>query len=172
MRCYGTMACANTVPHPQTIYDSSLEGLDAVYYANPSLSGKPVAFDYEPGTLDHDWNDTSPHAAVTSVDDWSARYTGRLVFPAGDYQLRATAEGGVRVWLDGVRVTEKWSIAADTSQAGTVEFPASGMRDLKLRVEFLRGIRAWTGGTIMCEQVGNYGWHDRRLRALRMGRLK
>jgi RHS repeat-associated protein len=136
-----TTACENTVPHSETVYDGSLGGLNAVYYANPLLAGKPVAFDYEAGTLDHDWEDTSPHAAVTSVDNWSARYTGRLVFPAGDYQLRATAEGGVRVWLDDVRVTEKWSIAADTSQAGTVEFPASGVRDLKLRAEF----RTFTG---------------------------
>jgi RHS repeat-associated protein len=135
-----TTACANTVPHSETVYDGSLEGLNATYYANPSLSGKPVKFDYLEGNLDEDWEDGAPHESAADVDNWSARYNGLVTFPSGaagrKYQIRAIAEGGVRVWVDDIRVADKWSVANGTSAAGTVTIAAAAASTQKIRAQF------------------------------------
>ena len=84
-------------------------GVAGTYFANDRLAGPPVVSRTD-ANVRFDWGRGSPDPAVP-VDHFSARWTGRLgPVPAdgGGRDLSATADDGVRVWLDGKLVIDKW----------------------------------------------------------------
>jgi len=67
------------------------------------------------------------------ADDFSARWTGKLVPPvSGKYRPGATAEDGLRVYLDGKRIAEDWTEHAPTTLTGEVTLEAGRSYDLKM----------------------------------------
>jgi beta-glucosidase len=72
------------------------------------------------------------------ADDFSARWTGKLV-PAvsGKYRLGATADDGLRVYLDGKLIVEDWTEHAPTTRTGEVTLEAGRSYDLKF--EYFEG---------------------------------
>lgn len=82
-------------------------GWTAEYYDNADLAGTPVLTRVESG-IAYDWGLGSPDSSVP-VDDFSARWTGtRYVGRAGNYTLTATADDGLRVYVDGNLVLDEW----------------------------------------------------------------
>ncbi|NMD68806.1 SH3 domain-containing protein [Bacillus sp. DNRA2] len=88
----------------------------AYYYPNRNLSGLPSAAKLiqpqgELKKLSQDYGVNSPIAGVPA-DNFSARFTTAKRITAGEYILRTKADDGVRVFVDGELVLDRWSAAA------------------------------------------------------------
>jgi len=106
-------------------------GLRAEYFANRDLSGTPALTRIDP-EVSFDWGVGSPGAEIP-IDNFSARWTGKLVAPvSGTYALGATADDGVRVYLDGKLVAEDWTEHAPRTITGQVTLEAGRAYDLKV----------------------------------------
>jgi hypothetical protein len=85
------------------------DGWRGEYFNTPILSGNPALVRYDP-VLDFDWARGSPAPGVVA-DGFSARWTRTLFFEAGTYRFYATADDGVRVWLNGELIIDEWHLA-------------------------------------------------------------
>lgn len=103
----------------------------ARYWNNRSLAGEPVLQRYE-REIDNDWGGGYPAPGV-NADEFSAKWTRTVEFPAGTYRFVATADDGIRVWIDDVLLIDAWydsqvrSVSADR---------ALGPGDHRIRVEY------------------------------------
>jgi beta-glucosidase len=115
---------------------SALRDLKAEFFANRKLEGAP-ALTRDEQAVDFDWGMSGP-APGLPADDFSARWTGKLV-PAvsGKYRLGATADDGLRVYLDGKLIVEDWTQHAPTTRTGEVTLEAG--RSYDLRFEYFEG---------------------------------
>jgi hypothetical protein len=93
----------------------------ATFYNNLDLSGEPIWMRAEgtgvDGQLSHQWSLESPVEGIPP-DNWSGRWTGTFGFEGGDYEFRAEANDGVRVWLDDLLIIDEWT--DEESQAEVV----------------------------------------------------
>jgi chitodextrinase len=85
----------------------------ALYYANMTLSSTPVLQRCE-AAINHNWGSGSPATSVPA-DRFSSRWTGTFSFSAGTYEFAATADDGIRVWIDGVPLIDSWKDQAPTT---------------------------------------------------------
>jgi hypothetical protein len=90
---------------------SSSEAWQVSYYANTALQGSPVVTRGEPRAgsfpLDYNWGGGAPANGV-SADNWSARWVGSFSFDNGDYRFSANVDDGIRVYIDGIRIIDRW----------------------------------------------------------------
>jgi glucose/arabinose dehydrogenase len=70
-------------------------------------------------TIDHDWGEGSP-APSLPVNRFAARWTRTMSFAPGDYEFAATADDGVRLYVDGVLLIDKWIDQAPTTYRKTL----------------------------------------------------
>jgi beta-glucosidase len=127
-----TLTEVSAVPVPP----SALRGLKAEFFANRRLEGAPVLTRDEEA-VNFDWGMNTPAPGVPA-DDFSARWTGKLVpSVSGKYRLGATADDGVRVFLDGKLIAEDWTEHAPTTRTGEVTLEAGRSYDLKF--EYFEG---------------------------------
>lgn len=84
----------------------------ADYYSSTDLQGyitsrleTRIDYPYEYGSAD----------PALPGDGWSARWTGDWVFAPGTYRFTATTNDGMRIWIDGVNVLDKWFAQEDTT---------------------------------------------------------
>jgi beta-glucosidase len=106
-------------------------GLKAEYFANRELRGAPALTRVD-REVDFDWGMMSP-APVVPVDDFSARWTGKLVpTMTGKYRFGAIADDGVRVYLDGKLIAEDWTEHAPATVTGEVTLEAGKSYDVKM----------------------------------------
>lgn len=61
----------------------------------------------EAAPLDKNWG-TGRISPLKRSDNISARWTGSFQFEAGTYEFTATADDGIRVYVDGVRIIDEW----------------------------------------------------------------
>ncbi|MEW8987306.1 MAG: PA14 domain-containing protein, partial [Bacillus sp. (in: firmicutes)] len=85
----------------------------AYYYPNKNLAGLPNAAKVIPSEgalkkLYENHNLGGPTSGF-KVDDFSARYVTAKRLSAGDYILRTKADDGVRVYVDGKLVIDRWT---------------------------------------------------------------
>jgi hypothetical protein len=99
------------------------------YYANPTVSGEPVLVRNDV-TIAFDWGNSSPGPQVPA-DRFSARWTRRPKFSEGAYRFVASADDGVRLWIDGQLVIDQWHDGPLTSYSADV-FIAAGRHALQL----------------------------------------
>jgi hypothetical protein len=71
------------------------------------LSGSPVLVACETAPFSYDWGEESPSWEVPA-DQFSVRWTGRFFFLWAPYTFEATADDGVRVFVDGEPVIDAW----------------------------------------------------------------
>ena len=92
-------------------------GLAASYFANTSLSGAPVVSRTE--AVDFVWATvlgTAVPAPGVPADNWSVRWTGAVQTPeSGTYQFQIIADDGIRVWINGVAVINRWTGSGNTT---------------------------------------------------------
>ncbi len=113
----------------------------ARYWNNRSLAGDPVIQWYEPD-IDHDWGQGSPAPGIDN-DNFSAKWTRNVEFPAGTYRFFATTDDGMRVWIDEELLIDAWS----DSQVRTV----SADRYLSPGRHFIRVEYYEAGGAAMAK---------------------
>jgi hypothetical protein len=77
------------------------------YFANPNLTGSPVAVRNDPD-IDFNWGQGSPAPGVPA-DNFSVRWTRTLHFTQeGLYRFHAIVDDGMRLHVDGAAVMEDW----------------------------------------------------------------
>ena len=102
------------------------------YWPNRSLSGSPILVRND-ATVDFNWGMGSA-APGLPTDNFSARWTRTLSFEDGVYRFQARADDGIRLYLDGELIVDKWQDSAgDTTYK--VEWPVSSGQHT-LRVEY------------------------------------
>jgi hypothetical protein len=93
------------------------DGYHAEYFDNQNLSGAP-ALTRQDGAVNFDWGSGSPGDGVP-VDHFSARWTKSVQLAAGVYAFTATADDGVRLYVDGTLVLDKWVLQGPTTYTVT-----------------------------------------------------
>ncbi len=79
----------------------------ATYWNNPSQAGFWRATQIESEDLDRDWGDGAPLDSLNS-NYWSAQWERTVQLTTGTYRFTATADNGVRVWVDDTLVVDAW----------------------------------------------------------------
>lgn len=90
----------------------------AQYFANRDLAGAPALTRQDP-KVDFDWGGGSPGAGVPA-DNFSVRWTKSLPVAAGNYKFSTTTDDGVRLFVDGVLVIDKWLFQGPTTYTAVV----------------------------------------------------
>jgi glucose/arabinose dehydrogenase len=99
----------------------------AEYFDNRWLLGDPVFVRCEAG-IDQDWGAGGPGNGVPN-DRFSVRWTGQVAFPGGFTTFVATTDDGMRAWVDGRSVLNRWFHAGlDTFQA--TRFVSAGVHEV------------------------------------------
>jgi hypothetical protein len=107
----------------------------AEYFANTLLTGSPVVVRNDPA-VDFNWGRNAP-AAGMPVDNFSARWTRQLSFPATQpYRFVLRSDDGVRLWIDNVLVIDEWHSAAATTYTRDVNLTAGWHA---FRIEYYEG---------------------------------
>ncbi|MCI0666031.1 MAG: PA14 domain-containing protein, partial [Acidobacteria bacterium] len=80
------------------------------YFNNVNLSGRPaIVRDDGEGFLDFDWGSQSPGAGCNvNGDDFSVRWSRKVILGAGSYRFAVTGDDGVRLFIDGRKVIDQW----------------------------------------------------------------
>jgi hypothetical protein len=103
----------------------------AEYFNNTALSGNAV-FNRCESSITENWGSGGPGNGV-ATDNFSVRWSGRFNFAAGTYAFTATADDGIRVFVDGVQIINAWvDQGATTYQASRTL--SAGQHDV--RVEY------------------------------------
>ncbi len=93
--------------------------------------------------LDFDWGRVSPADAIAR-EHFSARFTAVVTPPAsGRYVITATADDGVRVFIDGAPVVDAWRYQGPTACVGTIELGQGKPHEVV--VEYFQA----TGGAVL-----------------------
>ncbi|MCX7018143.1 MAG: glycoside hydrolase family 3 C-terminal domain-containing protein [bacterium] len=107
-------------------------GLIAEYFANTTLSGKPVTKQVDEH-IDFDWKNGSPNGLP--ADNFSIRWTGRIrPAQSASHVLAAHTDDGVRVWLDGKKVLDQWNDHAARTDQVVIRLKAG--KSCELKVEY------------------------------------
>jgi hypothetical protein len=122
-----TAACAPPPPPPPTCPVGQFQ---ATYFANQTLTAPSSLVRCE-ANADTDWGTGSPPGLP--VDNFSARYEGKVNFDAADYRFELGGDDGVRLYIDGTRLIDQWVDQGFTSYSHTRAMIA-GLHDV--RVEF------------------------------------
>ena len=84
---------------------------------------------------------------------WALEATTTVTLPPGEYTLRTISDDGVRVWVDGAPVIDRWSLhesaldfaplAAGRHELRVQYFQVDGW--VELRLDIVRGVQRSTG---------------------------
>lgn len=111
---------------------AALEGLQASYFANVNLAGRP-ATRLTDASVDFDWGSGGPAALNGQSDGFSVRWAGNLVIgSAGSYTFSTRADDGTRLTIDGVVAVDNWKDqTVATVSSGPISL-AAGLHKLVL----------------------------------------
>jgi beta-glucosidase len=111
-------------------------GLLGEYFLGQDRIGTPKLVRVDP-VVDFRWDLGGPAPGLPD-DDFSARWTGKLVPPAsGLYVLGLRSDDGSRLYLDGKLVVDNWGDHAPTLKTAPLELLAG--RSYDLRLEYYEG---------------------------------
>ena len=118
------------------------EGLWAEYYSGREfdtyVSSASVA------TVDHAWTAGNYPAGLSGVEDFSARYVGRILAEeAGDYTIYANVDDGARVFIDGELVINDGGPHTSVESSASFNWEAGSYHTIK--IEYYNGE---LGGTL------------------------
>jgi len=108
-------------------------GIRAEYFANQTMEGKPALVRIDP-QINFNWGGGSP-APEIPVDHFSARWAGNLTpTESGEYEIVASSDDGIRVFLDGKKILDIWRDHAEEAARARVSLTAG--RRYAVRVEY------------------------------------
>jgi hypothetical protein len=111
------------------VEEPSAGGLKAEYFDDQELQ-KPRLVRYDP-TINFQWGLGAPDPSINV--DFSARWTGRIEPKYSEvYYFQTHAEDGVRLWIDGKPIIDKWVDSPPYLQEGKIALQAGKRYDLKV----------------------------------------
>ncbi len=105
-------------------------GLEGEYFDNMSLSGKPVFTRIDP-MVNFDFGTGSPAPGVPK-DQFSVRWTGKIIPPETMRFIGTSADDGVRLYVDGKLVIDDWHEHAEMAHSAEVELKAGQEYEIEL----------------------------------------
>lgn len=103
----------------------------ANFFNNARLEGDPSAVQsYD--TIQFDWGLKAPVTGITA-DYFSARFTGEFHFVGGSYRFTATADDGIRVYVDDTLIIDQWHETSVRTYTADVDVSEGNH---KLKVEY------------------------------------
>jgi YVTN family beta-propeller protein len=126
-----TPGTTSFVAIPVTQLFATSQGLSAQYFGNITLSGNPTLTRSE--SVNFDWGTGAPAASLT-VDNFSVRWSGH-VMPSvdGNYTFQTTSDDGVRLWVDGTLVVDRWTVHGPvTDSSPQIALKAGLVYEIKL----------------------------------------
>ncbi|MFH1500638.1 MAG: PA14 domain-containing protein, partial [archaeon] len=105
------------------------DGFTGEYYNNKNLQGKPV-LTRDDSEINFNWNKDSPDKKVNR-NQFSVRWTKDETFEAGKYRFRTTTDDGVKLYIDGSLVINKWRNQAAKVYTVDVELD-SGEHEIRM----------------------------------------
>lgn len=124
------------IPEVPTTYTATyklrVRNIDATYFDAANLTGKQVS--RREGDIRFQWQYGSPDPAI-SPDTWSARFTSRLVGPVnGPVSFYASTDDGVRLWIDGQLIINRWVNQSQKESTGVFAMQAG--KSYSFRMEY------------------------------------
>jgi RHS repeat-associated protein len=108
-----------------------LQGLQAFYYDNINLIGRPKLIESD-RTIDFNWGSSGP-AGLGINDNFSVRWTGNLfVANPGAYTLSTAADDGTRLVVDGIVAVDNWKDQGTTTVSSQPISLSAGLHKLEL----------------------------------------
>ncbi|ODG99831.1 hypothetical protein A4S05_36215 [Nostoc sp. KVJ20] len=106
------------------------DGLKAEYYDNIDFTNlKKTRTD---ATVNFNWGNGSPDPSV-GVDTFSARWTGQVEAKYSEtYNFYTTTDDGVRLWVNGQQIINKFVDQSATEHSGAIALVAGQKYDIKL----------------------------------------
>ncbi|MDA3800273.1 MAG: PA14 domain-containing protein [Kiritimatiellae bacterium] len=106
-------------------------GLKGDYYNTQDLSGS-IVLTRTDATVNFDWGGGSPGSGVNS-DNFSVHWTGQVQPRYSEtYSFYTTSDDGVRLWVNGTLVIDKWQDQGPTEWSGTISLTANQKYDIKM----------------------------------------
>ena len=106
----------------------------AAYYPNRTLTAPAATVLCEAAPLVRYWGSGAPTGMGVRADDFSVRWTGDFDFPAGSRTFTVNHNNGLRAWLDGTRLVDRWTV---TGAATATRSLTAGRH--AVRVEYWEG---------------------------------
>ena len=105
-------------------------GLLGEYYDNMNLTNRKVV--RVDATVDFDWGTGSPDPLI-GVDTFSVRWTGKVQpLYSETYTFYTNTDDGVRLWVNGQSLINRWVDQAVTEHSGTIPLTAGQWYDIKM----------------------------------------
>lgn len=109
---------------------AAVNGLTGSYFHNASLTD--AALTRVDATVDFDWAYGSPAAGI-EPETFSARWTGQVQAKStGTWQFFTSTDDGVRLWVNGQLLIDRWQTQPATEYVGTISLVAGQRYALKL----------------------------------------
>lgn len=103
----------------------------ADYFANVTLTGPAASRVCEASPLKHDWGTATP--VGVGPHNFSARWTGSFRFArAATYTFTAVADDGVRVWVDGTLLIDRWQNQPTSTTFTAPRYLAAGTHQVTM----------------------------------------
>ena len=134
-----TLSGDEVVPVPPNFLSTGGQGSPAgfkgEYFNNQELQGEPADVRTDP-QINFDWGRYKP-APHVGENNFSVRWTGKLIpNESGTYHLGATADDGVRVYLDGQLLIDAWK--SNPTKTVTKEVNLEAGRAYDVRMEYFQ----------------------------------
>lgn len=100
------------------------------YFNNQSLSGT-AALVRNDDRIDFDWGGGSPASGVIGADNFSVRWTRAVDLEPGRYRWTTTTDDGVRLWVNGRLIIDKWFDQSAGSFSAETDVPG-GLTDVRM----------------------------------------
>lgn len=100
----------------------SLRGLQGAYFDNQDFTGATVNR-LDP-TVGFSWGTAAPVSGI-GADTYSVRWSGSVIPRYSQtYTFSTTSDDGVRLWVNGTRVIDAWTVHASRVDSGTITLTA------------------------------------------------
>jgi YD repeat-containing protein len=105
-------------------------GLQAQYYDNMNFTNLKVT--RTDATIDFDWGGGAPDGSL-GVDTFTTRWTGKVEPQYSEtYTFYTQTDDGVRLWVNGQLVIDKWIDQAPTEWSGQITLTAGQRYDIRM----------------------------------------
>jgi glucose/arabinose dehydrogenase len=147
-------------------WDSVLDQPADVYRAQywnmpPGSNGVPATspdLERDEEAVDHEWGDGSPGPDI-GTNRFAARWTRTLSVAPGDYEFEVTADDGVRLYVDGERVIDKWIDQAPSTYRATLPLDGGTHKVVMEYYENGGAATARLGVRQLAERPSEPAWH-------------